>query len=651
MTARHLSASQVSGLLKAGDIVIPGGDDLPSFSRSGCADHVDRMFEFMHDSDRDGMKLLFSIFNALPGPAVKGILKLTEKEKYLPGPLGAGARMVNIGVKGVVMTLYYSDAAEAGINEVLQWDAKCDDNEPGEGPPEVEAQAPPLTLVAEDASAAERATTLARAGAKALARLSVKERTVYLGSLREIILRRREEIIDRIQADTGKSRSDALMSEIYGVLEALVWLEKRAPKMLADRQQHTPLSMLGKTSWTWYEPLGTVLIISPWNYPFIQALIPIATALLTGNTVVYKPSEHTPLEGLLEDLLAEAQVPPSWVQVVYGDGAAGADCVAQAPDKIFFTGSTRTGRRIAAQAAELLVPVELELGGKDAMIVFADADLERAAAGALWGALTNTGQSCTSVERLYVERPVFEAFKAELVKQARCIVQEVDSDGDADMGSMTTDFQVDIVAAHVEDARAKGAQLLTGAEWDGKSKMIPPIVIDSVSDDMLVAREESFGPLIPLFAFDSEEEVLRRANDSDYGLTASVWSKDLARAKRVTRRLVTGCASINNVMLSEGNPALPFGGIKNSGYGRHKGEHGLHGFCNVKSVLIDKDSNKIEANWYPYTSEKYRLFTELVVALFGKGKLRLLDFARAGMKLEKYSNDAGHKGREGREDK
>jgi aldehyde dehydrogenase (NAD+) len=478
-----------------------------------------------------------------------------------------------------------------------------------------------------------------RDGGDSLRRLTLAERLHHVALLRQIILRRREEIVDRVQRDTGKSRSDALISEIFGVLDNLAWLEAHAGKALADRKQHTPLALMGKTSWTYYEPLGTILIISPWNYPFYQAIVPIACAFVAGNTVVYKPSEWTPLEGLIEDLLAEAHFAPNWVQIVYGDGAVGAELVAARPDKIFFTGSTRTGRRILAQAAEQLIPVELELGGKDAMIVFDDVTIVRAAAGAAWGALTTTGQSCTSVERIYVQRPIYEAFRDELVRQVRELVQAVDRDGDADLGAMTTDFQVEIVAHQVADAKAQGAALLTGAEWDGRSRLIPPMVVDRVSDAMALAREETFGPVLPLIPFDSEEEVIRRANDSEYGLTASVWTKDLERAKRVSRALHVGGVSINNVMATEANPALPFGGVKHSGFGRYKGEHGLHAFCNVKSVLVDKDSKKIEANWYPYTAEKYRLFTNLTVNLFGQqGLKRLVTFALAGLKLERYSN-------------
>jgi acyl-CoA reductase-like NAD-dependent aldehyde dehydrogenase len=486
---------------------------------------------------------------------------------------------------------------------------------------------------------------LARAGARSLRRLTVHERIAHLAALKGIILRRREEIIDRIQKDTGKSRSDALVSEIFGVLDNLAYLEKYAAKVLAEEKVHTPIALMGKKSYIWYEPLGTILVIAPWNYPLYQAIVPIACSMVAGNTVVYKPSEWTPLQGLVEDLLAEAQFAPNWVQVAYGDGSVGAALVDQKPDKIFFTGSTRTGRKIMQQASQYLIPVELELGGKDAMIVFEDVNVERAAAGAAWGGLTTTGQSCTSVERIYVHESIFEPFKAALVREVERIKQAVDTDGDADVGAMTTDFQIAIVARHVDDAKAKGGVLLTGNTWDGTSRLIPPMVIDRVRDDMLIVTEETFGPLLPLLPFRSEEEVIEKANNSDYGLTASVWSKDRERAKRVSRALRVGGVSVNNVMATEANPALPFGGVGNSGFGRYKGAHGLRAFCNVKSVLIDKDSTKIEANWYPYTAEKYRLFTDMTVHLFSGGVKHFVKFALSGMKLESYAKKASQRGR------
>jgi aldehyde dehydrogenase (NAD+) len=643
--ASLLTPAQLKTLNRIGDLMIPGDAELPSFSASRCAEHADRMIAHMYDADRDGIRMLLGVFRFLPSLAVRGILRLCDHEARFPDPIGSVLRMVGIGVKGVVMTLYYSGLDDR-VLPALRWDAHVEGapiaaDEPL--PPQVSTAIKKPATETRTTSAAE-AMARARGGFAALARIALPERLRHLDALRAVILRRREEIVDRIQRDTGKSRSDALISEIFGVLDNLDWLLHHAPKALADRKQHTPIALMGKRSETWYQPLGTILVISPWNYPFYQAIVPIACALAAGNTVVYKPSEHTPLEGLVEDLLAEAQIPASWVQVVYGDGAVGAALVAEKPDKIFFTGSTRTGRRIMAQAAEHLTPVELELGGKDAMIVFTDATLVRAAAGAAWGALTTTGQSCTSVERVYVQRPVYDAFRDELVRQVQKLVQKVDSDGESDLGAMTTDFQVRIVADQVAEATARGAAILTGAEWDGQSRLIPPMVIDRVAPDMRIAREETFGPLIPLIPFDTEDEAIRLANDSEYGLTASVWTKDLTRAKRVSRALAVGGVSVNNVMATEANPALPFGGTKQSGFGRYKGEHGLHAFCNVKSVLIDKDSKKIEANWYPYTAEKYRRFNTLIDALFGShGVKRLVRFAVAGLRLESYSNKAAKK--------
>jgi len=486
----------------------------------------------------------------------------------------------------------------------------------------------------------------ARIAAGQIRQTGIKDRIEKIRFLKKVILNKREYIIDRIQKDTGKSRSDALISEIFGVLDHLTYLEKNSKKILHDKKVSTPIALMGKKSRIYFEPMGVILIISPWNYPFYQAIVPITAAFMAGNAVVYKPSEHTPLEGLVEELLIEATFQSEWVQIVYGDGKVGASLIDQQPDKIFFTGSERTGKKIMELASGKLIPVELELGGKDPMIVFEDANLRRAAAGAVWGGLTNLGQSCTSVERIYIQESIYDEFKAELIEQVNNVKQEVDSDGDADVGSMTTDFQTDIIQRHLEDARDKKAEIIQNSNKENGTKLIPPAVIDKVSDDLKLMNEETFGPLLPILPFSTEEEAIQLANNSPYGLSASIWSKDLAKADRVARSIVTGNVSINNVMLTEGNPALPFGGIKNSGFGRYKGEIGLHSFCNVKSVLIDKDSSKIESNWFPYTRKKYELFSDLTVNLFSDGIGSFIKFLIAGLKLESYSNKIAKKGRE-----
>ena len=304
------------------------------------------------------------------------------------------------------------------------------------------------------------------------------------------------------------------------------------------------------------------------------------------------------------------------------------------PQKIFITGSVANGKKIMGQAAQYLIPVELELGGKDPMIVFEDVNLERAVKGAAWGAFTNSGQSCTSVERLYVQNTIYDKFKNRLVEETKKMKLGVDTDGDADMGAMISDKQVTIIADLVKDAVNNGAKMLTGVEWDFKNKMIPPIILEGTTHAMRINQEEIFGPVLPLMKFNDEAEAIRLANDSNFGLSASVWSKDKERALRVSRKLTTGNISINNVMVSEGNHDLPFGGVKESGIGRYKGVHGLRSFCNMKSVLVDADSSKIEANWYPYTKKKYSLFFGLIQSLFSGGMKKWTGLVLYGLPLE-----------------
>jgi acyl-CoA reductase-like NAD-dependent aldehyde dehydrogenase len=383
--------------------------------------------------------------------------------------------------------------------------------------------------------------------------------------------------------------------------------------------------------------MGNVLIISPWNYPFYQAIVPITCSFIAGNATIYKPSEVTPLTGLVESVLSQAGIKSDWVQVIYGDGKIGSELIEQRPNKIFFTGSVSTGKKIMQQASQYLIPVELELGGKDPMIVFDDVDINRAVKGAVWGAFTNTGQSCTSVENLYVHENIYENFKKLLIEEVQKIKIGVDSDATADMGGMISDKQVLIVSELVRDAISNGAKILTGSDWDFKSRFIPPIILENTTKQMRINQEEIFGPVLPLMKFKNEQEAIKLANDSNFGLSASVWSNDLERAKRVSSQLITGNISINNVMLSEGNHALPFGGVKDSGIGRFKGIQGLRGFCNIKSVLVDKNSKKIEANWYPYTPRKYELFSGLIQSLFSGGIKKFIGLIRFGLPLENLS--------------
>ncbi|MFO7714605.1 aldehyde dehydrogenase family protein [Desulfosarcina sp.] len=645
--SKYFNPQQLRGLIKAGDVILPGTDASPSFSRTGCIDHVDRMASYLTSDDLGGLRFLLGLFRFSPNWLIRLLMTACAKNSLAPGFLGSALRTIDLGIKGMVMSLYYSNLTGKEyqgkkIFAIIGWNTRL--VMPHEDPPS-ETQQPDIAYENPEESDVARILARARQAQPEILSWGVKKRLEFITRLKAIIIARQADILDRIQADTGKSRTDALTAEIFGTLDHLDYLEKNAVKVLKDRKVPTPFALMGKQSKIYFEPVGTTLIISPWNYPFYQAIVPITLAFLVGNAIIYKPSSATPLKGLVEDLLAETGFDPAWVQVVYGPGKKlGRMLIDQRPDKIFFIGSQRAGRQIMTQAAEQLIPVELEMGGKDPMIVFEDANLDRAAAGAIWGAFTNTGQSCTSVEKLYVQGSIYDAFKAILVRETLKMTRGTDSDGGSDIGPMTTSAQVKVIAAQIEDAREKGATLLTGGDWDGASAAIPPIVVEGSSDDMLLNQEETFGPVLPIFAFHDEAEAVRRANNDDFGLSASVWSADRQRADRVARAIVTGNVSINNVMLTEGNHALPFGGSKKSGIGRYKGEFGFYCFANIKSILVDKNSGKMEANWFPYTQRKFQLFTELTTHIYSPGVWSFFKAAVSGIKLEGYVKKLGKKG-------
>lgn len=443
------------------------------------------------------------------------------------------------------------------------------------------------------------------------------ERLHYLTRLRHCLAEQTETLAGKISADTGKPTLEALMTEIFITADTIRFYEKHAKRMLSPRRVPTPLVLWPKRSSIHYKPLGVVAVISPWNYPFQLSVIPALSALAAGNTVLLKPSEVTPYTGLvMEELFRTIGFPEGVIQVLHGGREVGQALVAARPDKIFFTGSAATGRAIMKQAAEYLIPVELELGGKDPMIVFADAHLERAANAAVWGAFTNAGQVCMSVERLYVEQSVYPQF-VELVKAKTAALRQ-GFPRQADIGSMTFPRQAEIVRDHVADAIAKGAVVEIGGRFDEDGMFLSPTVLTGVTHAMKIMREETFGPVLPIMSFSSEAEAIRLANDSPYGLNASVWSQDETKAKRVALQLETGNVCINDCLVSFANPHLPFGGVKQSGIGRYRGPEGLRAFTHAVSVIHDPGRQKREVNWYPYTEEQETMFVVLIKALFGR---------------------------------
>jgi len=474
--------------------------------------------------------------------------------------------------------------------------------------------------------AVDQAFARARAVQPRIKAMSVAQRVEEVLKIKDHIIANREDILTRIIHETGKSRVDGMTSEIFEIIDVIDVFAKLAPKVLVERVKvPIPLVLLGKKSELWIEPLGTILVIPPWNYPLYQALVPGVMAFLSGNAVVAKPSEVTPLKGLMEEILFKSGFMKDAIQIVYGSGITGQRCIEARPDKVHFTGSCRTGRKIMAHCAQYLIPVDLELGGKDATIVFDDVNIERAVNGIMWGGYTTAGQSCTSVERCYVHEKVYDRFVEMIVDRSKKLrpshdKRDITTPEDCDVGCVTTEFQVRIIEDHIQDAVAKGAKVMCGGRREGSTRHFPPTVLVDVTHDMKVMMDETFGPVIPIMKFKTEEEAIKLANDSEYGLGGSIWSKDIKRGERVARAIKTGNLCINNHMLNEGNPYLPFGGVKNSGFGRYKGEAGLLTFSYTKSVLIDKDSDLIEPNWYPFTKGKYTLLSDVIDGLFARNK-------------------------------
>ncbi len=436
----------------------------------------------------------------------------------------------------------------------------------------------------------------AREAQTAWAGRSLPERARALDRLRRSLAARAVEIAEVIRSETGKVHGEAL-SEVAVACDNLAYLKRAAPSFLLGRRASTAW-LLHRRARVTYEPYGVIGVITPWNYPFAISMSAVGTALAAGNAVVLKPSEYTHLTGeLVASIIKEVIGLEGLVGLATGDGRTGAALIEAGVDKIAFTGSTATGRKIMAAAAESLTPVVLELGGKDAMIVCADADVERAARGAVWAAFYGCGQVCMSVERAYVVESVYDDFVAAAVAEARRV--RTSDEPEAMVGSLVAAFQLDKVKAHLQDAQSKGARVLLGGRGiAGAGYFFEPTVIVDVDHSMDLMREETFGPVLPIMRVADEEEAVRLANDSTFGLDASVWSRDRAKARRIADRLEVGTALINDHLINYAIPDLPFGGARCSGFGRVHGLEGLREFARPKSWVEDRLAPRREMHWF-----------------------------------------------------
>jgi betaine-aldehyde dehydrogenase len=443
----------------------------------------------------------------------------------------------------------------------------------------------------------------------------IEARYHWLGGLRDWILDNVEELSDTVQAETGKVRGD-IAAELFYVTDLINFYGANAAKFIGEESVRPHSALIAAKKLTIrYRPHPVVGVISPWNFPLAMGLGDSIPALQAGAGVVVKPSEFTPLSLVqIIDAWKREIGAPDVFDCVLGSGEVGGELVNHV-DCVQFTGSDRTGRKVMARAAETLTPVSLELGGKDPMIVLADADVDRAANAAAWGGMYNAGQVCLSVERIYVEEPVYDEFVAKLTKKVGGLRQGTDGRKPSkDVGAMTSPNQSTIVEDHVNDALASGARALTGGKrGDGPGDYFEPTVLVDVDHSMKVMREETFGPVVGVMKVRDSEEAVRLANDSRYGLAASIFG-DRDRAEQLAHRVEAGSVNVNDVITNMLAMGVPMGGWKQSGIGFRHGEYGIKKYTRPESIVVTRFGGKNEPTWYPYTNARRKLVNRIAIA-------------------------------------
>ena len=464
----------------------------------------------------------------------------------------------------------------------------------------------------------------ARAAQPAWEALGFEGRARVLRRAQKWVVEHQDRLIETIVSETGKTHEDALLAEIGYVSNGFGFWAKQAAEYLADEKVRSANPfVLGRKLVVRYAPLGLVGVIGPWNYPLSNSFGDCIPALAAGNAVILKPSEVTPLTSLLmAEAMRESGLPDGVYQVATGLAETGQALIDEV-DMVMFTGSTATGKKVMERAARTLTPVSLELGGKDPMIVLADANLERAANAATYYSMQNGGQTCISVERVYVEAPVYDEFVSKVTEKVKGLRQGVPTGpGSVDVGAVTFPKQLEIVARHVDAARDAGATVLTGgrAKTTTAGRFYEPTVLVDVDHSMTCMSEETFGPTLPIMRVADAEEAVKLANDSTYGLAASVWTKDAARGEALARRIEAGAVCVNDAQLNYLALELPMGGWKASGLGSRHGAGGIRKYARQQSLLVNRLAPKRDLHMFPYKARTTGLLGRGIKLLYGRGK-------------------------------
>ncbi len=466
----------------------------------------------------------------------------------------------------------------------------------------------------------------AREAQKAWAALPVKKRTLYFYNVLHYLVKNADALAKTIAEDTGKTRIEAMATEVFPSAMAVSYYGRKASRFLKDRR---PLMgnpfLINKRTTIRRAPYGVVGIISPWNYPFWLPFPEVLTGLLAGNAVLLKTASNTQMVGLaLKEVFEAAELPDGLFNYINMPGReAGAAFLKAGVDKLFFTGSTAVGKTLMKMAAQTLTPLSLELGGNDPMIVCADANLERAASGAVWTAFSNAGQSCGAIERIYVHESIYQPFLQLVKEKTEALRVGYDDNFNVDVGGMATEQQLKSVQRQLKDALDRGARIFARStlpenpQW---RNLMPATVLVDVNHDMLVMKEETFGPLMGVMKFSAIDEALRLANDTNYGLSASVWSRDRKQAAGIARQIQAGAVTINDHLMSHVLPEAPWGGFKESGFGRTHGREAFEEMTQPQ-VIVDDWLGNLDANlwYYPYSRAVYKAMRGVVYALYGEG--------------------------------